>query len=133
MFCDKVDKSTLRWQAALAPFKGTSFIAVGGDLSYLASRFQLKQAECVGFDSQEGRAILTSARLSDLPDGARLILFEQLQDNRAEVKSLQQTDPRVLAVATLPGEAKGVHDYFDLFDSLVAEVSNALKGDDGRK
>ncbi len=96
-FCDRIDASMPRWQAMLAPFKGTNFIALGGDWSYFANRFQLRQAERVSFTLTEKPHDAT---------GAEVVLFEQSPGHGAELESVRRTNPRVLLYPVCQGKRK---------------------------
>jgi ABC-type Zn uptake system ZnuABC Zn-binding protein ZnuA len=118
-----------RWDALMAPFRGTEIVTYHRSWTNLVERFGL---EVVGYvEPRPGIPPSPSHTLALMQGmkrlGIRLILVEPYFDLKTPNAIARETGARVLVLPPSVGGAKEVTDYLSLFDHNLGLLASALK------
>ena len=129
-FLDRLDAGLARWQAALAPHRGTRLVAVHDTWPYFAARFALTIAATVepapGVPPSPAALGTLIARMR--AGGVRVLAAEPYA-NAALVRQIaDRTGARAVTLVPSVGGDPDAGDYVALFDLNVARLAAALAG-----
>ncbi len=130
-FDARIDSSLVRWEAELAPYKGTSVVTYHKNFVYFADRFGLKL-----FGTVEGKpGIPPSPRhIAELADameqaGVKLVLYQPYYKADVSKELAKRADGVAVEIASETGGLPGTDDVFSKFDVLVSSIAKALSGE----
>ena len=123
-----------RWDAAMAPYKGTKVVTYHRSWPNFMERFGLN---VIGYVEPKPGIPPTTAHTVDLIDemkkgGIKLIVVEPYFDLKTPQAIAKQTGGEVLVLAPSVGGSKEATDYIGLFDYDVSTVVAALKRATGK-
>jgi len=118
-----------RWDAAMAPYKGTKIVTYHRSWPNFMERFGL---EVMGYVEPKPGIPPSPGHTLELIDemkrqGAKLIVVEPYFDLKTPQAIANQTNGQVLVLAPSVGGAKEVGDYIKLFDYDIGLLSSSLK------
>jgi ABC-type Zn uptake system ZnuABC Zn-binding protein ZnuA len=123
-----------RWDAAMAPYKGTKIVTYHRSWPNFMERFGLDVMGYVepkpGIPPSPSHTIALIGEMK--AQGVKLIVVEPYFDKRTPESIATQTGGVVLELAPSVGGQDGVNDYIALFDRNVATLTAALKRVTGR-
>jgi zinc/manganese transport system substrate-binding protein len=119
-----------RWDAAMAPFKGTKIVTYHRSWPNFVERFGL---DVVGYVEPKPGIPPSPQHTLDLiaemkKTKASIILVEPYFDLKTPQAVARETGAKVLVLSPSVGSEKEVTDYLKLFDFNVNLISGALKG-----
>jgi ABC-type Zn uptake system ZnuABC Zn-binding protein ZnuA len=119
-----------RWDAALAPFKGTKIVTYHRSWPNFAERFGL---DVIGYVEPKPGIPPSPQHTIDLiaemkKTRASIILVEPYFDLKTPQSVARETGAKVLVLSPSVGSEKEVTDYIHLFDFNVNLILGALKG-----
>ena len=128
-FDERVDKKTVEWTKAMAPYKGTKVVTYHKSLTYFLERFGLEQVGTIepkpGIEPSPSYINALIPKLKSA--GVKLVLVEPFRPRKTPTIVAQAINAKlVLLPAAVNGNEK-VKDYFSLFDYDVAQIVAALK------
>jgi ABC-type Zn uptake system ZnuABC Zn-binding protein ZnuA len=123
-----------RWDAAMAPYKGTKLVTYHRSWPNFMDRFGL---EVMGYVEPKPGIPPSPSHTLELitamkAQGVKLIVVEPYFDKKTPLAIAAQTGGTVLELAPSVGGEKSVTDYIALFDYDVALLQKALKSITGR-
>ena len=116
------------WLGKLWPYQGAKVVTYHRSWSYFANRFGLDVAE----ELEPKPGIPPSPRhVTDVIDkmkgqGIKVVLVEPFYETKTPRLVAEKTGARVVGIPNAVGGTPEVHDYFALFDCIVAKVAAAL-------
>jgi zinc/manganese transport system substrate-binding protein len=118
-----------RWDAIMAPYKGTKIVTYHNSWPNFMERFGLN---VMGYVEPKPGIPAPPAHIIDLigdmkRDGVKLIIVEPYFDLKTPQTIATQTGGKVLVLAPSVGGEKEVTDYLQLFEYDVAQLAAALK------
>ena len=128
-FNKKIDAKMIEWQGKLKPFKGQKIAIYHRSWPYFANRFGL----VVACELEPKPGIPPSpGHLKEVIDAIKqenikVILMEVFYDEKPAKFVSEQTGVKVVIVPNSVGGTKDVRDYFDLMDTIVDKLTEALK------
>src|SRR3954447_11497477 len=128
-FNARLDTDEKRWQAAMAPYKGTKMVTYHRSFPNFAERFGL---EIVGYVEPRPGIPPTPQHTLDLINEmkrqkVKVVLVEPYFDLKPPTAIGRETGARVLVMPPSVGGVKEASDYFALFDYNINLFVNALK------
>ena len=128
-FDQRLAAAEKRWDAAMAPYKGTKIVTYHRSWPNFMERFGL---EVMGYVEPKPGIPPSPAHTIDLigemkRQGAKLIVVEPYFDLKTPQAIANQTSGKVLVLAPSVGGAKEAGDYIKLFDYDIGLLSSALK------
>ncbi len=123
-----------RWDAAMAPYKGTKIVTYHRSWPNFMERFGLN---VMGYVEPKPGIPPSPTHTIELIDemkrqGAKLIVVEPYFDLKTPQAIANQIGGKVLVLAPSVGGTKEAEDYIKLFDYNVAQLTLALKGVTGK-
>lgn len=133
-FDKKLAAAEGRWDAMMAPYKGTKIVTYHRSWPNFMERFGLN---VIGYVEPKPGIPPTTSHTIELIDemkkqGVKLIVVEPYFDLKTPKAVIQQVGGEVLVLAPSVGGAKEASDYIALFDYDVSAVAAALKRTTGR-
>jgi len=124
----RIDRRMQRWQATLAPYRGTKIASYHATFNYFARRFGLQQ---VGYLEDRPGIPPSPGHLVDLvrqmrAAHARVILHENFYDPATSRVVAERADAQVLLLPVSIGGAPATSSYERLLDLIVGQVVAAL-------
>ena len=124
----RIDGALKRWEAKMAPLRGTKIASYHQTFNYFHHRFGL---QAVGYLEDRPGIPPAPAHLVDLiarmkAEGVRVIFHESFYDRAASTLVGKRTGANVLVLPTSIQGVPGVDDYEQLIDFIVNQVVNAL-------
>ena len=128
-FDKKLAAAESRWDAAMAPFKGTKIVTYHRSWPNFMERFGLN---VIGYVEPKPGIPPTTSHTIDLiaemkKQGVKLIVVEPYFDSKTPTAISKQVGGEVLVLAPSVGGSKEATDYIALFDYDVNTVVAALK------
>jgi zinc/manganese transport system substrate-binding protein len=128
-FDQRLAAAEKRWDAAMAPYKGTKIVTYHRSWPNFMERFGL---EVMGYVEPKPGIPPSPAHTIDLigemkRQNAKLIVVEPYFDLKTPQAIANQTSGKVLILAPSVGGAKEAGDYIKLFDYDIGLLSSALK------
>jgi zinc/manganese transport system substrate-binding protein len=128
-FTSRLDAAEKRWQAMMAPYKGTKIVTYHNSFPNFAERFGLSVA---GFVEPRPGIPPTPQHTLDLINdmkrqNIKLVLVEPYFDLKTPVSIGRATGAEVLVVPPSVGGVKEAADYFKLFDYDINLLVDAIK------
>jgi zinc/manganese transport system substrate-binding protein len=132
-FDEKMEVSLVKWEQAMAPYKGASIVTYHPNFVYFATRFGLKL-----FGTVEPKpGIPPSPKyLNDLAEsmkkaGVKVVVYQAYYTADACTEVAKRSDGVAVEIATEVDGVPGTSDVFSKFDVLVSSVAAALGGKPG--
>ena len=129
-FDQRLGDAEKRWDAALAPYKGTKIVTYHRSWPNFAERFGLDVIGYVepkpGIPPSPQHTIDLIAEMKKVK--ATIILVEPYFDLKTPQSVARETGAKVLVLSPSVGSEKEVTDYIHLFDFNVSLILGALKG-----
>lgn len=124
----RIDRGMKRWQAAMAPLRGTKIASYHATYNYFHHRFGL---DPIGYLEDRPGIPPAPAHLVDLirqmrADGVRVIFHESFYDRSASTLVAGRSGARVLVLPTSVGGAPRIDTYEQLMDHIVNNLVQAL-------
>jgi len=128
-FNARLDTDEKRWQAAMAPYKGTKMVTYHRSFPNFAQRFGL---EIVGYVEPRPGIPPTPQHTLDLINemkrqSVKLVLVEPYFDMKTPNSIGRETGAQVLVMPPSVGGGKEASDYFKLFDYDINLLVDAIK------
>ena len=128
-FDQRLAAAEKRWDAAMAPYKGTKIVTYHRSWPNFMERFGL---EVMGYVEPKPGIPPSPAHTIDLigemkRQGAKLIVVEPYFDLKTPQAIANQTSGKVLILAPSVGGTKEATDYITLFDYDIGLLSSTLK------
>jgi ABC-type Zn uptake system ZnuABC Zn-binding protein ZnuA len=128
-FSAKLGAAEKRWDAALAPYKGTKLVTYHRSWPNFMERFGL---DVVGYVEPKPGIPPSPSHTLELitamkAQGVKLIVVEPYFDKKTPLSIANQVGGQVLELAPSVGGEKEAADYITLFDYDVAKLAAALK------
>ena len=128
-FDQRLAAAEKRWDAAMAPYKGTKIVTYHRSWPNFMERFGL---EVMGYVEPKPGIPPSPAHTIELigemkRQGAKLIVVEPYFDLKTPQAIANQTSGKVLVLAPSVGGAKEAGDYLKLFDYDIGLLSSTLK------
>jgi len=128
-FDQRLAAAEKRWDAAMAPYKGTKIVTYHRSWPNFMERFGL---EVMGYVEPKPGIPPSPAHTIDLigemkRQGAKLIVVEPYFDLKTPQAIANQTSGKVLVLAPSVGGSKEAGDYIKLFDYDIGLLSGTLK------
>ena len=125
----RLTEAEKRWDATMAPFKGTKLVTYHRSLPNLADRFGL---DIIGYVEPRPGIPPTPSHTLDLINemkrqNVKLVLVEPYFDLKTPNAIGRETGAKVLLIPPSVGGVKEVTDYFKLFDYDINLLVTALK------
>ena len=127
-FETRLDEKEKEWAARLAPLSGREIVTYHSSWDYFVARYNLvvvghvEPKPGVPASASHTLALIKTVRAKKVP----IILMEVYYDERIPKLIASKSDARVVSIANSVGGAKGVDDYFALFDTIVEALETAL-------
>jgi zinc/manganese transport system substrate-binding protein len=128
-FSARLDEGMKRWQAAMAPFKGTRIVTYHRSYPNFVERFGL---EVVGYVEPRPGIPPSPGHTLDLiqemkRDQIKVIVMEPYFDQKTPNSIASQTGAKVVVLPPSVGGEKSITDYIKLFDYDTNLLVNALR------
>jgi zinc/manganese transport system substrate-binding protein len=128
-FEKKVQEAEKRWEAAMAPYKGTKIVTYHRSWPNFVDRFGL---DVIGYVEPRPGIPPSPSHTLDLinemkKQNVKVILVEPYFDLKTPNSIASATGAKVLVMAPSVGAEKEITDYVSLFDHDVKLLSDALK------
>ena len=128
-FDQRLAAAEKRWDAAMAPYKGTKIVTYHRSWPNFMERFGL---DVIGYVEPKPGIPPSPSHTIELIDemkkqGAKLIVVEQYFDLKTPQAIVNQLGGKVLVLAPSVGGAKEAGDYLKLFDYDIGLLSSTLK------
>jgi zinc/manganese transport system substrate-binding protein len=129
-FKQRMNEADKRWRAALAPFRGAKIVAYHNSWPNFARRYGL---DIIDFVEPKPGVPPSPSHTFDLigkmkEQKAKVIIMEPYFDKKTPQSVAERTGANLVVVYPSVGGAKsGTDDYFQLFDTNIANLANALK------
>jgi len=128
-FKKRMDESFKRWQAALAPYKGTKVVTYHRSWSNFEKRFGLDVIDFVepkpGVPPSPAHVFKLVGTMKD--NGVKVILVEPYFSTKTPDSIAEKTGAKVVVMYPSVGGADGLDDYFKLFDRNTKALADALR------
>lgn len=128
-FLQTLEAATARWQARLAPYRGTPVVTYHESFGYFMRRFGLHVAGTI-----ENRPGIppSPAHLAELIRTIReqripLVVAEPFADRRLLDRVAREGGARTVILPAAVGGVKGIDTYVDLMEHLVGALADALR------
>jgi len=133
-FDKKLAAAETRWDAAMAPYKGTRIVTYHRSWPNFMERFGLN---VIGYVEPKPGIPPTTSHTIELIDemkkqGVKLIVVEPYFDSKTPIAISKQVGGEVLVLAPSVGGSKEATDYVKLFDYDVSTIVDALKRTTGK-
>jgi len=133
-FDKKLAAAESRWDAAMAPYKGTKIVTYHRSWPNFMERFGLN---VIGYVEPKPGIPPTTSHTIELIDemkkqGVKLIVVEPYFDSKTPIAISKQVGGEVLVLAPSVGGSKEATDYVKLFDYDVSTIVDALKRTTGK-
>ncbi len=128
-FAVELDERLARWQAVMAPWKGTAYVADHDMWSYFGERFGL---EAAGFlepkpgmqpTTRHMETVIRDMQAREIP----VVITSSYYDPRHARFVMSQTAAREAPLAHQVGARPGTDDYLAMFDYNVSTLERTLK------
>ncbi|HLA76582.1 MAG TPA: metal ABC transporter substrate-binding protein [Vicinamibacteria bacterium] len=133
-FDRRLGEAEQRWDATMAPFKGTKIVTYHRSWPNLCERFGLEVMGYVepkpGIPPSPAHTIALQGEIKRL--GVKVILVEPYFDLKTPNAIGRETGARVVVLAPSVGAEKEITDYIKLFDYNVNLMVSAIKQTGGR-
>ncbi|HZR45410.1 MAG TPA: metal ABC transporter substrate-binding protein, partial [Candidatus Manganitrophaceae bacterium] len=128
-FDRRLDQKMAEWTQAMTPYRGAKIITYHDSWPYFAGRFGLK---VVGQIEPKPGVPPSTAHLKGLIETAqqqkvKAILMEPFYNDQAPKFVAAQTGAKLLVLPATVAPEMGINDYVQLFDHLVAALTEALR------
>jgi ABC-type Zn uptake system ZnuABC Zn-binding protein ZnuA len=127
-FDARLAEAERRWEARLAPFRGTQVVTYHRSWPNFCERFGLDVIDYVeprpGIPPSPAHVLKLIGAIKEAQ--VRLLLVEPYFDLKTPEAIARETGAQVVVLAPSVGGAKGVDDYFALFDYNIGLVLDAL-------
>ena len=128
-FDQRLTAAEKRWDAAMAPYKGTKIVTYHRSWPNFMERFGF---EVMGYVEPKPGIPPSPSHTIELIDemkrqGAKLIVVEPYFDLKTPQAIANQTSGKVLVLAPSVGGSKEAGDYIKLFDYDIGQLSSTLK------
>ncbi len=126
----RLNEANKRWTAALAPYRGAKIVTYHNSWPNFARRFGLN---VVGYVEPKPGVPPSPSHTFDLinmmkQQKVKVILMEPYFDHKTPQSIAERTGARLLVIYPSVGGAKsGTDDYFQLFDTNIANLVKALR------
>jgi len=133
-FDKRLAEGEKRWDALMAPYKGTKIVTYHRSWPNFADRFGL---DVVGYVEPKPGIPPSPSHTLDLiqemkRQGVKVMLVEPYFDLKTPNSVARETGAQVLVLAPSVGAEKEITDYFKLFDYNVGKLVAAFKATEGR-
>jgi zinc/manganese transport system substrate-binding protein len=128
-FVEQLDAKLAGWQAKLAPFKGSQFVAYHNSWPYFAAQFGLKSELFLepkpGIPPSPAHLADVIARMK--AEGIHVVIVDPYLNRQTAETVAHATGATVVDVAQFPGGVKGTESgYLALMDYLVNSIAKAF-------
>lgn len=128
-FSARIDRGMQRWNAAIAPFRGTKIASYHATFNYFFQRFGLSP---IGYLEERPGIPPAPAHLMDLirqmrTDHVRVVFHENYYDQATSNLVGSRSGAHVLVLPTSVGGVNGVSSYEQLIDHLVNQFVAAMR------
>lgn len=129
VFHQRLGQKIAEWTKQMAPFRGAKIITYHDSWPYFAERFGLN---VVGHIEPKPGIPPSTAHLKNLigivqQEEVRVILMEPFYNDQAPRLVAEKTEAKVAVLPPSVAPEMGIHDYLQLFDRLVAALTEALR------
>jgi zinc/manganese transport system substrate-binding protein len=132
-FQERMEASLAKWEAEMAPYKGTSIVPYHPNFIYFADRFGLKL-----FGTVEPKPGIPPSPhyVNQLAEemkkaGIKVVVYQPYYNADACNEVAKRAGGTAVEVATEVGGLPGTDDVFSKFDVLVSSLAGALSGKSG--
>ena len=137
-FVARLQDKLQTWDAMMQPFAGTEMVSFRRTWTYLARRHGIKIS---GYIVPQEPLVLGTTTLTRRPGGdeiallvahmqqqrIKLIVAETYQDHSVAQQIATQAGAQLLLLPAAVSQRQGLHDYFQLFDHIYAQLVKALQ------
>lgn len=128
-FSARIDAALPRWQERMKPFEGAKVITYHKSWPYFLKRFGLT---ATGYIEPKPGIPPSPSHLKDLialiqREQVKVILIEPYFSDQAPKFVAEKSGAKVIVLPPSVSVATGIKDYFQLFDSLVDTMAEALR------
>ncbi|MGB3942102.1 MAG: metal ABC transporter substrate-binding protein [Candidatus Manganitrophaceae bacterium] len=128
-FSRRLDEAAARWEEKMKPFAGTKVITYHKSWPYFLKRFGLT---ATGYIEPKPGIPPSASHLNDLialikQEQVKVILMEPYFSDQAPKFVAEKSGAKVIVLPPSVSIATGMKDYFQLFDSLVDTLAEALR------
>jgi zinc/manganese transport system substrate-binding protein len=128
-FNNKIDSMVKKWQARMAPFKGSKIIAYHNEWIYFETRFGLQIVDFMepkpGIPPSPSQLVKVIKEVK--ANNIKVIISSPYFTTSSSDVVSKQTGAKELTLATSVGAFDSIKNYFDLFDYNINQVISALK------
>jgi zinc/manganese transport system substrate-binding protein len=128
-FDAKIDSKMKEWAARMAPYKGTKIIAYHNEWVYFEQRFGLQIVDFLepkpGIPPTPNQLLKVIGEIKR--DNIRVIISSPYFTTESADLVARQTGAKVVVLATSVGADDSIKNYFDVFESNVNKLVEALK------
>jgi zinc/manganese transport system substrate-binding protein len=128
-FDDKIDSTTTKWIAEMAPYKGEKVIAYHNEWPYFEERFGLDVVDFLepkpGIPPTPGQLAKVIGEIKR--EGIKVIISSPYFTTESADLVARQTGAKVVVLGTSVGAYDDIKNYFDLFDHDVAQLVETFK------
>jgi zinc/manganese transport system substrate-binding protein len=129
-FKQRINDADKRWRAALAPYRGAKIIAYHNSWPNFARRYGLNIIDFVepkpGVPPSPSHTFELIGKMKE--QKAKVIIMEPYFDKKTPQSVAERTGATLVVLFPSVGGGKsGTDDYFQLFDTNIANLVNALK------
>ena len=128
-FLERLDAGLARWQAVMAPYRGTKVVVVHESWPYFAHRFGLDIVAAVeptpGVPPSPAYLASLTRRMKEA--GTRVVIAEPYSNNAVVAKVVALSGAREVRLASSVGAEPEARDYIGLFDLDIARLAEALR------
>ncbi|HKR62092.1 MAG TPA: metal ABC transporter substrate-binding protein [Thermoanaerobaculia bacterium] len=129
-FKQRINEADKRWRAALAPYRGAKIVAYHNSWPNFARRYGLNIIDYVepkpGVPPSPSHTFALIGKMKD--EKVKAIIMEPYFDKKTPQSIAERTGANLVVIYPSVGGAKtGTDDYFQLFDTNVANLVKALK------
>ncbi len=128
-FSKKLKVAVIRWQKKMAPFKGEKVVTYHNSWIYFLKRFSLEAVAYLepkpGIPPSPSHLEHTIERIK--AEGVRIIIVEPYFHGKVSRFVGKKSGVEVLVLPPSVSSGTVIGDYFQLFDHLIASLTDALK------
>ena len=133
-FNERMESSLQKWEAQMAPFKGTAIVPYHLNFIYFADRFGLKLFGTV--EPKPGippnPRYITELAENMKKSGIRVVVYQPYYNGDAAKQVATRAGGVAVEVPTEAGGVPGTDDVFSKFDFIVSSMSKALSAGGSR-
>jgi len=124
----RLDENLARWNAAMAPYKGTRFVSYHKNLLYFADRFglipvgEIEPKPGIPPTARHTEDLIALMKAQKVP----LVLTQPFYESRTPNFLADQTGAALVTFAMGPDGAPGVKSYFESVDHNVRAIAAAM-------